>query len=226
MWLAGYLFGGLWSSDRLLVVILAFLVFLGVPAGTFLVLLMGIGRPRTPSRTTRLYFRTSYALLVLGWISVLPTAAIFLALTEPWPISLRHGPDTDNAKSGFKLLLGSAPPDSVNSIYFRSIGFVDSSSFLRFDFSDPEIIEKMVDRFDLKMAPEDATRPPKHYSIRARKDVTSWWPADEVNATDLVYVDQVTYDDLIGKRHGGWGVKRVLSINTSRKRAYFEEHTF
>ncbi len=201
-------------------------VFLGVPVGILLVTVMGLGKARTGGPTKRAYFRFSYIVSILAWILVCLPSWFFIEAFEPWPISLRQGPDTDHARAGFERALGFPPLASITPIYYRSVGFQGGTSFLRFDFVDPELIDQITVKFDLIEVPEEALSGSRHRGIRARDSFASWWIAEEINATDLIYVDRDTYDSISGNSIRSRRTQRIIWIDSSKGRAYYKENGF
>lgn len=100
---------------------------------------------------TRVYLGISRVVFCLVWLASCVPVAVFAAITQPWPLTIRHGPDTSYAKTGFERLVGFAPPSSVSEIYYRAdSGFPDSEYRLRFRCNDSSVLTQMVARLQLK----------------------------------------------------------------------------
>ena len=217
-------------SDRLLV-LLIFSVFCLVPLLLVLVFLLG-RRPREPvSRGQKFYARVSYGFLALCWLVLAVPAvfwgALFVAAREPWPLSLRQGPDTDHAKQGFERLFGFAPDDSQSPLYFNSFNVRDASYFTTFRYDDPDVIARITASRDLVSAPVEA-RDDARFGLRVHRSHLSWWRPEAINATDSLFVDRPTAEKITGTRawNSPTGYSRILWVDETTRTAYYRELEF
>jgi hypothetical protein len=97
--------------------------------------------------SVRVVAKVLLALLASLAVAVILVAGLIWAvLTEPWPISRHQGPDTDYAKTLYRVLLNTPPPAGVQGLYAREEwGFGGDSIYsLRFRFEDPAIVAGIV----------------------------------------------------------------------------------
>ena len=126
------------------------------------------------SRTTRLYFGASRILFALVWLASCAPIAFYVAIIQPWPLTLRHGPDTDYARRGFESLVGFAPPPSISNIYYRvDEGFRDSGYRLRFRCNDGAVVTQVLTRLQLQPTNNPTmgllSRSPKWWSEKTQR---------------------------------------------------------
>jgi hypothetical protein len=74
-------------------------LLVGIPAGILFVLAARRMARAEESARTRRYLRLSLAFLGLAWLPMAALAMFLLALVDPWPFSLRQGPDTASART-------------------------------------------------------------------------------------------------------------------------------
>ena len=130
-------------------------LFLAIPVAAFVLWVMNRRCRKDHSRTTRVYFGVSRVLFALVWLASCAPVAIFVAIAQPWPLSLRQGPDTAYAKQGFEKLIGIPPPASVSAIYYRADeGWLDSGYRLRFTCHDPSVVIQIAQRLQLQESGE------------------------------------------------------------------------
>ena len=206
-------------------------MFFLVPLLLALVFLMG-RRPKDPvSRGQKIYARASYGFLALCWLALAVPAifwgALFISAREPWPLSLRQGPDTDHAKQGFKRLFGFAPDDSQSPLNFYSFNVRDASYFITFRYDDPDLIARIAAARDLVNAPIEA-RDDARFGLRTHRTQWSWWRPDEINATDRLFVDRPTAEKIAGTRawNSPTGYSRILWVDEATRTAYYRELEF
>jgi len=130
-------------------------MFLAIPVAAMVLWVLNRRCRKDHSRTTRVYFGVSRVLFALVWLASCVPVAIFVAIAQPWPLSLRHGPDTDYARQGFEKLIGMPPPVSVSAIYYRADeGWLDSGYRLRFTCHDPSVVTQIAQRLQLQESGE------------------------------------------------------------------------
>ena len=118
--------------------------------------------------STRVYFGISRLIFAIVWLLSCVPIVFWAIIVQPWPLTLRHGPDTNYSREGFAQLMGMPPPSSVSNIYFcEEGGWLDSSYRLRFQCNDASLVTQMVT--DLQL--HEINDPSRGYSPRALK----WW---------------------------------------------------
>lgn len=123
------------------------------------------------SRTLFSLLASGVALLGLGFVLI---GAFYAALVEPWPLSLRQGPDTDYARSCFERHLEEVPSPTVVEVYCREEWgpHGDSIYSIRFSFDHHSQVEKLAQRKDMYQV-EDPDRSGYEYYRGP-----SWWPTE------------------------------------------------
>jgi hypothetical protein len=220
-----------WVSDGV-VVLWCIAVFGLTPIGVGAVLILRRRTLKEQSLGPKYYARCSYIFLTVAWLCLAPISlfwgAIYIHLWEPWPLSLAQGPDNDRAMSGFKRLLGFHPDHSVHSIYYRVISFRDSSHFLRFNYSDQKILERIILSLDL-VAMDADTRARRRITYLGEDDTMAhWWTAEEISSATKVYIDRHMGENFSKPRNQRtpMGLMKILWIDEARQIAYFTFHTF
>lgn len=217
-------------SDGLLVVLLL-VTFLAVPPALGAFIWFGRRSALTLSSRLRLYTRLSLGFVSVGWLLIaLPAlfwGAIFLRAWEPWPLSLRQGPDTAYAKDGFEQLFGHPTSESLSSLYFYSFNVRDATYYVRFDYDDPAVIDTISQSRDLVRAPAEA-RADTRFDLRASDSHLGWWPPDRINETQTIYVDRATGDKIAGRIpwNSPVGRTRLLWVDEESGTAFYRELEF
>ena len=97
------------------------------------------------TRPQRALMHAAHAFFFVAWLFSCFPVVFFVGITQPWPLTLRHGPDTGYAREGFTTHAGFAPPSSVSRIYYRiDSGWLDVCYRLRFKVSDPAVVQRIV----------------------------------------------------------------------------------
>lgn len=121
--------------------------------------------------------------LTLGALALAATGAVvlflvvYVALVEPWPFSLRQGPDTDYAREVVHRYFGTTPPEGIQRLYAWDswAGPGESILYLKFRFDD----EKVLHRF---LTPDSFWRLERLSDKEMARLTTfrgpSWWPPD------------------------------------------------
>ena len=217
-------------SGGLLVLLIVFLFFL-IPLALVAVFLLGRRPAATPTRRQKIYTRVSCGILCLSWLvfafPALFWSAVFVAAKEPWPLSLRQGPDSDRGKAGFEKLFGFAAEGAVTELYFYSFDLRDAAYYVRFRYDDPDVIVRISAARDLVSLPLEA-REDARFDLRAHRDRFSWWTPAQINAADSLYVDRPTAEKVAGTRPGKdpVGAAAVLWVDSQNGRAYYREIEF
>lgn len=101
---------------------------------------------------------------------------LFVSLTEPWPVSLRHGPDTDYAREQFGRYVGPQELAAVAELYAwrQWAGPGEHVFFACFVPRDTAVKQRIVSRFSL--ARVEATERAK---LSVWEEGPHWWPHRE-----------------------------------------------
>jgi hypothetical protein len=103
------------------------------------------------SRPQRAYLIVSRVVWFGTWLFSCLPVVLWVAVTQPWPLTLRHGPDTNYSRQGFSRHMGFPPPASVSGIYYRADeGWLDSAYHLRFTCQDRDLVTQVVARLQLQ----------------------------------------------------------------------------
>jgi hypothetical protein len=150
-------------------------LFLVIPIAAIILWVSNRNIRKEHRTSTRVYFGISRLIFVIVWLLSCVPIAFWTMIVQPWPLTLRHGPDTNYSRDGFVRLTGIPPPPSVSGIYFRADeGWLDSGYRLRFNCTDAAVVTQMVERLHLQ-----ETNGP----ILVQKH-PSWW-ADKDNRNGL-----------------------------------------
>lgn len=217
--------------DDAIVVLFILASFILVPLVSLVIYYLG--RKLEPSRTpgSRIYRRLSIGFLALCWLAIAAPAlfwgSLIIAAKEPWPLSLVQGPDTERAKTGVEALFGTGPAQAMSSVYFISFNLRDGSYFVRFDYRDTSVIDRIAETKEMVKVGLTA-RDDNRFDLRAYRDRLSWWKPDEINLSDALYVDRQTAEKIAGKLSHAQsvGFSRVMWINEKTRTAYYREIEF
>lgn len=212
-------------------VLLIFASFVLVPLVSLTIYVLG--RKLEPSRTPglKIYRRISLGFLTLCWLAITAPAlswgALIIAAKEPWPLSLTQGPDTERAKTGVEKLFGEGPAQAMSSVYFISFNVRDGSYFVRFDYRDSSVIEQIAETKDMVKVALSA-RDDNRFDLRAYRDRMSWWIPDDINRSDVLYVDRKTGEKIAGTlpRNEPIGSARVMWVHETTRTAHYREIEF
>jgi hypothetical protein len=139
-----------------------------IPLATMLAWRSGRRRHAALTYGARAYVVYSRVFLALSWVAASAVTAGLVWMEEPWPLSLRQGPDTSLARGVFQRNFGVEP--SISNVYAR----VDWSGtmYLAFSFEDAALVERIVERWSLR--PARSTDPAEVVLARL-----SWFPSAE-----------------------------------------------
>ena len=128
-------------------------LFVVIPVAVIVLFFLNWRCRKEHSRRQRIFMHVARALLLVAWLfSCLPVVLI-ISLTQPWPLSLRHGPDTSYAREGFAKHAGFSAPSSVSQIYYRIDGnWLDVGYRLRFRISSPDLLHQIVTHHNMTKA--------------------------------------------------------------------------
>ncbi len=117
------------------------------------------------------------------WLFSCALVAFLAILFEPWPLSLRQGPDTAAAKAGFADVFGADPADGVPAVYYRKKGAWNNSViYMRFDIDQPARLASLANAAGLVAYASDAPLP-------SPPDGPSWWDARSLDTATMLYVE-------------------------------------
>ena len=150
-----------------------FSLFLIIPMATAALWMTNRKCRKEHSRAMRFYFGVSRMLFAVVWLASCVPITFYAAIIQPWPLTLRHGPDTDYARQGFERLIGFPPPASISNIYYRADeGFRDSGYRLRFRCYDGAIVTQVLTRLQLQQTNNPTmglhSRSPKWWTERTQ----------------------------------------------------------
>lgn len=88
---------------------------------------------------------------VVSWIGAVLLFALVIWVFEYWPVSLKHGPDTQAARGGFESHFGFVPPESVGRLYFRKFLFWQTDeTHAKFHYRDRAVVDRILERYDME----------------------------------------------------------------------------
>ena len=203
------------------------LLFVLVPLGFLGVLLLTFVSRRRSSKGWWIYVAASSLFLAFAWFQTTIPATFLIHIWQPWPLSLKQGPDTDYARDGYTKILGRAPPTEVSEIYYRGLAIMgESDDYLRFRYRHPALIEKIVAQFDLIEVTAEERKGALVGFVQVFRDPMSWWPAERINNTDRVFVDRGTRAFAYGERTadalGRMG--RILWLDRTDQTVFYMQH--
>jgi hypothetical protein len=190
-------------------------LLLGIPLGGSVIWVLR--RRCTPplSGAARLYVAVSKVGLTLAWLPVGVYAAfattLWVVLAEPWPLSLRQGPDTPHAREVFAARFGFPAPASVRRLYARRewACFGEHVTLVTFEWTDEQVIRDIVSTLSLETVPQDGVT-----ALQAWPG-PPWWPTrGELSLADEAYRRPGRPDSQVFMN---------LWIDRKRRRAFFQD---
>jgi hypothetical protein len=127
----------------------ALFVFI-IPFSTIILLILMRRYYKERPKREKLYFSISHGFWTVVWYFSLGPTIFFLALQQPWPVSLIHGPDTKYAKACFEIRIRKPMPSSISQIYCRCIGWQGNTFQIRFKCSDFNFVKDLIVQYQLK----------------------------------------------------------------------------
>ena len=199
------------------------LLFVLIPLGLAGVLLLTFLARRRSSKGRRIYVAASSLFLVGAWLFTANPMIVLIRLWQPWPLSLKQGPDTDYARDEFRRAFGFEVPPSVSAVHARRVAIMGEwTQHVRFSFDDPMLVEDIVERFDLVRITEEDRSGSLVGFVRVRSAPASWWPVARVNAAEVVYVDPDTLAFARGEPQGT-RVSRILWLDATGRTVFYKE---
>jgi hypothetical protein len=135
-----------------------------------------------PSQSVRRYLRLSQVFLAGMWLLSCVPIALLVMLLEPWPLSLRQGPDTATAKAGFAGVFGDDAGGVARIYYRKESGWGDATIYLRFDVDDRVRLAALANNAGLVVYASGAPRP-------SPPQGPSWWDSHSIDAADSLFID-------------------------------------
>ena len=182
----------------------------GIPVGLMLIWLVRRRVGRDPRAGNRAYYVLSGIVLVLSWLPVAALTALVISVEEPWPISLRHGPDTGYAAEVFETTFGRPADQAVTELYGRTewAGFGEHITSVKFRYTDEAVLTEIVESLSLERVP------PGQPDVDAWPG-PPWWPPQQVLAhAHVVYRSSFPETSQVFRR---------LWIDEARRLAYFQD---
>lgn len=107
-------------------------------------------------RGARTGLLAAMALLAVAWVPAAGLTTVLVLVEEPWPLSLRHGPDTAAARAIFRQRLGFEPPAAVTNLYAREVfaGPGEHVTSIAFAYLDDGVIDAVVAQASLVRVPD------------------------------------------------------------------------
>ena len=147
------------------------------------------------------------AFLVLSAVTATVAVAAWAQFTEPWPLSRRHGPDTEFARALFRRVVDQDVPAGVHRLSGREEwGFGGDSIYsLQFAIDEPGVAETIAAALGLSLVPARDVSRLRYFEGPA------WWPAEpEIRRVALAYAR----------------VDVVLWVDAERRQAYLQKAGF
>ena len=120
----------------------------------------------------RRYILGFRVITIVGWcLSLLPGlfwGAILFHIFEPWPFSIKQGPDTTYAVEGFNKVIKFIPSNEVSQIYYKGYEIRDYDRYLRFSTCDKVIEDKVVHALEKENSEKKAAL----FHLNSK---LSWW---------------------------------------------------
>ena len=191
-------------SGEFFFVVLAFsmpYLFFGIPGTAGLIHVLIKDQPDAS------VFRESRAVWVsrlithISWAGSAAIIVIALAAFQPWPFSLREGPDTESAWEGFEQTFGFAAPASVEKLYCRRVSFWQSKEvYAKLTYSNSAITEQILNKLRMEQGE------PRGYQ-EIHRHFPSWWLRGTPEHDDAT----LEYHHRPSVTHAGEGVWSLLS---------------
>lgn len=114
------------------------------------------------SKRQRWIMRLTWLPLWSLWLYSSFAGLLYVAVNEPWPFNLHHGPDTEYAQDGFTNHAGFPAPPAVTQIYFTSLGVMERHDKLDFKVTDTNVVMRLIE--NQKLVEADSMEP-GHYGM-------------------------------------------------------------
>jgi len=149
-------------------------LFFLIPLGALAIWLMNRKGKGPITAGKRTYFALSKLFLTISWLPSFIPIVFFMAIFEPWPLSLRQGPDTAFAQHRFEKVFTFTPLPSITELYCQESWEFGDGNFYRFKFrfTDDAVVQKIIDTLRLEPVLESET----NASWMTEGSPPSWWP--------------------------------------------------
>ena len=166
---------------------------------------------RSGARPRRAYALLSAAFLALSWVPMAGMMMIHALVAEPWPLSLRQGPDTASAREAFRQAFGNEPPASVSMLYARMewAGPGEHITSIAFSYTDDAVLRGIVDKLALRAVP------PEEIAQLGAFPAPSWFPSSAMLKQLPEAYKQPRTDDPQVFVH--------LWVDRARRKVYFQD---
>lgn len=159
-------------SGEFFFVVLAFstpYLFFGIPGTAGLIHVLIRDQPDASVFRESRTVRVSRLITHVSWAGSAAVIVLAVAVFQPWPFSLREGPDTEWAREGFEQTFGFAAPASVEELYCRRVSFWQSKEvYAKFTYSNPEAANRILDKLRMEKGE------PRGYQEIRRHFPSSW----------------------------------------------------
>lgn len=146
------------------------------------------------SKLQKKYLIVSRIILGTAWIYSGLIVSVWVLMTQPWPFTLREGPDTNYARKGFEQHLEFVSPTSVSQIYYHADeGFTDQGYLLRFTYNDPATVTQAIQHLQLHKTnnPESwiLNNAPKWWTEKSQYDGLACFTGERTNRYYFLWYD-------------------------------------
>ena len=125
-------------------------LFFGVPAVGALIANLLKGQPDAELFYKDRWVWVSRLLTSFAWVTSAAVMALAVVVIQPWPFSLREGPDTEWSRPGFEAAFGFPAAESVTELYYRKFSFWQSNEvYVKFQFRDPAVVDEIMESLQM-----------------------------------------------------------------------------
>ncbi len=116
------------------------------------------------------YVEISKLVTIVSWIGAVLLVALVIRVFEYWPVSLKYGPDTEHARSGFEAHFGFDPTESTDQLYFRKFLFWQTNeTHAVFHYRDRAVVDRILQSFEMERGSD-----PQSYGMLRLQFPTRW----------------------------------------------------
>jgi hypothetical protein len=118
---------------------------------------------------------------IVSWIGAVMLVALVIRVFEYWPVSLKHGPDTEYARDGFQAHFGFDPKESIDQLYFRKFLFWQTNeTHVVFHYRDRAVVDGILQSFEM-----DRGSDPQSYGMLRLQFPARWLDQEKADASLL-----------------------------------------
>ena len=173
-------------------------LFFGVPAVGALIASLLSRQPDAELFQKDRWVWVSRVLTSFSWVTSAVVMTLAVAVFQPWPFSLREGPDTEWSRSGFEATFGFPAPESVTKLYCRKFSFRQSQDVhIKFRFRDPAVVDEIMQ--SLRMGESDR---PQTYTVIQRHFRSRWLTENKPASEQITECYEAPW--VSGERHFVW----------------------